>query len=65
MRERYRAGVLAPGHNSLIDSGKAVKQIGAIKDVGEQFLCCVTQHDGGHLGPVHCFDDELETGAGE
>jgi hypothetical protein len=42
-----------------------VEQIGAIEDVGQQFLRCIAQHDRGHSGALGRFDQERETGAAE
>ena len=61
----YGAGVIAPGHHSLVDAGQAVKQIAPIKDVGEQFLCRLAQHDGGYLGPGCGFYAGRKAGARE
>jgi hypothetical protein len=65
MGERYRGGVLAPGHYAPIDPGQTVKQIPTIENVGEQFLCCFGQHDGGHPWAIPSLDNQRKTAAAE
>jgi hypothetical protein len=43
-----------------VDARQAVKQVSAIKDVGDQFLCRFPEHYGRNFGPGRGFYAELE-----